>query len=207
VLVKHFLCKAVEDNFHIVFSGTVDEALHKKEEIIEMLEDKLSKLESNCKHLEEERDRYKTKLENITCREESELEQAAALKAQNQQLNEDVTLLKNLVYRLNVELNRYQQRLHRQGSAGELPPLKNATSEAQEKEASASWRNVNRNALGPLLEAYQETIKEKDDVIHSYEQDLNKFVAKCKQVVAENEKLYQDLEEANKQVSIIFTIP
>lgn len=197
----------MKDSFHIVFSGTVDETLRKKEEIIEMLKDKLSKLESNCKHLEEERDRYKTELENIACREESELQQAAALKAQNQELSEDVTLLKNLVYRLNVELNRYQQRLHKQGSAGELPPLKNVTSEVQEKEASTSWRNVNKNALGPLLEAYQETIKEKDDLIHSYEQDLNKFVAKCKEVVAENEKLYQDLEEANKQVSIIFTIP
>jgi centrosomal protein CEP89 len=140
------------------------------------------------------------------CQEESELEQTAALKAQNQELSEDVALLKNLVYRLNVELNRYQQRLHKQGSAGELPPLKIVTNEVQEKEASASWRNVNKDALGPLLEAYQETIKEKDDLIHSYEQDLNRFVAKCKEVVAENEKLYQDLEEANKQVSITFII-
>jgi centrosomal protein CEP89 len=171
-----------------------------------MLEDKLLKLEANSKHLEEERDRYKTELESITCREESELEQTIALKAQNQELSEDVILLKNLVYRLNVELDRYQQRLHKQGSTGELPPLKTVPSEVQEKEASASWRNVNKNALGPLLEAYQETIKEKNDLIHSYEQDLNKFVAKCKQVVAENERLYQDLEEANKQVSIIFII-
>jgi chromosome segregation ATPase len=106
------------------------------------------------------------------------------------------------VYRLNVELDRYQQKLHKQG-ATELPPLKVTPSEVQEKEASMSWRTVNKNALGPLLEAYQETIQEKNDLILDYEQDLNKFVAKCKQVVAENEKLYQDLEEANKQVSTL----
>jgi centrosomal protein CEP89 len=194
-------CKIVEVNFHIVFSATLDEALHKKEEIIEMLEDKLLKLEANSKHLEEQRDRYRTELESIKCREESDSEQIIALKAQNHELSEDVTLLKNLVYRLNVELDRCQQRLQKHGSVGELPPLKILSPEVQEKEASAAWRNVNKNALGPLLEAYQETIKEKDDLIHSYEQDLNKFVTKCKQVVAENEKLYQDLEEANKQVS------
>lgn len=171
-----------------------------------MLKDKFLKLEANCKHLEEQRDNYRTELEGMKCREESESEQITALKAQNQELNEDVTLLKNLVYRLNVELDRCQQRLHKQGSAGELPPLKTVPAEVQEKEATAAWRNVNKNALGPLLEAYQETIREKDDLIHSYEQDLNKFVTKCKQVVAENEKLYQDLEEANKQVSITFVI-
>ncbi|PNF19336.1 hypothetical protein B7P43_G06721 [Cryptotermes secundus] len=178
---------------------TVDEALCKKEEIIEMLKDKFLKLEANCKHLEEQRDNYRTELEGMKCREESESEQITALKAQNQELSEDVALLKNLVYRLNVELDRCQQRLHKQGSAGELPPLKTVPAEVQEKEATAAWRNVNKNALGPLLEAYQETIREKDDLIRSYEQDLNKFVTKCKQVVAENEKLYQDLEESNKQ--------
>lgn len=138
--------------------------------------------------------------------EETGSEQIAFLKAQNQELNEDVTMLKNLVYRLNVELDRYQQKLHKQG-ATELPPLKVTPSEVEEKEASVSWRNVNKNALGPLLEAYQETIKEKNDLIHDYEQDLHKFVARCKQVVAENEKLYQDLEEANQQVSTILHLP
>lgn len=135
-------------------------------------------------------------------REESGSEQIANLKAQNQELNEDVMLLKNLVYRLNVELDRYQQKLHKLG-ATELPLLKVTPSEVQEKKASMCWKNVDKNALGPLLEAYQEALKEKNDLIHDYEQDLNTFVAKCKQIVTENEKLYQDLEEANKQVSTL----
>jgi centrosomal protein CEP89 len=199
--------KTVEDSFHIVFSATVDEILHKKQENIEILKAKLSKLEANNKHLEEQRDTYKTKLEHIKSQKEIESEETAALQAQNQELNEDVTLLKNLVYRLNVELDRYQQKLHKQGNTGDLPPLKVMSSEVQEKEATVAWMNINKSAVGPLLEAYQETIKEKDDLIHNYEQDLNKFVANCKQVVAENEKLYQDLEEANKQVGITFVIP
>lgn len=142
-------------------------------------------------------------MEHIKGQEESGSEQIANLKAQNQELNEDVMLLKNLVYRLNVELDRYQQKMHKLG-AKELPPLKVTPTEVQEKEASVSWKNVDKNALYPLLEAYQETIKEKNDLILDYEQDLNTFVAKCKQIVTENEKLYQDLEEANKQVSTLF---
>jgi centrosomal protein CEP89 len=189
-----------------VFSATINETLRKKENI-EILKAKLLKLEENNKHLKEERDAYKTELEHMKSQEETESEQTAAVQAQNQELNEDVTLLKNLVYRLNVELDRYQQKMHKQGGTGELPPLKIMPSEVKEKEASMAWRNVNKNVLGPLLEAYQETINEKDDLIHIYEQDLNKFGAKCKQIVAENEKLYQDLEEANKQVSITFVIP
>ncbi|XP_021923237.1 centrosomal protein of 89 kDa-like isoform X2 [Zootermopsis nevadensis] len=178
---------------------TVNENLCKKEDV-EILKVKLVKLESNNKHLKEERDAFKTELEHMKSQEKNELEQTAALQVQNQELNEDTTLLKNLVYRLNVELDRYQQKLHRHGGTGELPPLKVMPSEVQEKETSMAWRNVNKNLLGSLLEAYQETINEKDDLIHVYEQDLNKFVAKCKQIVAENEKLYQDLEEANRQV-------
>ena len=138
-------------------------------------------------------------------REESGSEEIAKLKAQNLELNEDVTLLKNLVYRLNVELDRYQQKLHKLG-ATELPPLKVTPSEVQEKEASMSWRNVDKNALGPLLEAYQEALKEKNGLIRDYEQDFNTFVAKCKHIVTENEKLYQDLEEANKQVRVPYCI-
>lgn len=186
----------------ILFSATINETLHKKEEDIQILKDKLLNLEASNKQLEEQRDAYRTEVEHIKGREESGSQQIANLKAQNQELNEDVTLLKNLVYRLNVELDRYQQKLHKVG-ATELPPLKFTPSEVQEKEASMSWRNVDKNALGPLLEAYQEAIKEKNDLIRDYEQDLNTFVAKCKQIVTENEKLYQDLEEANKQVSTL----
>jgi centrosomal protein CEP89 len=184
----------------------MNETILKKEKI-EILKAKLLKLESNSKHFKEERDAYKTELEHMKSREETEVEQTAALQAQNQELNEDVALLKNLVYRLNIELDRYQQKLHKQGGMGELPPLKVMPSEVQEKEASLAWRNINKNVLGPLLEAYQETVNEKNDLIHIYEQDLNKFAARCKQIVAENEKLYQDLEEANKQVSTTVTIP
>nr|CAD7199430.1 unnamed protein product [Timema douglasi] len=120
---------------------------------------------------------------------ESESGKSAALEEQNRGLVEDVTMLKNLVYRLNVALEKYQLRFHKKGLVGDTG----------EKEADALWTNLNRTALVPLLDAYSETIKEKDDLIHNYEVDLNKFVANCKQIVAENESLHQELEDLKKK--------
>ncbi|KAJ4447075.1 hypothetical protein ANN_09064 [Periplaneta americana] len=178
----------------------VDETLRKKDEHIERLTAEVLKLERSNRDLETQLGKCGTELEKLENRHTNDLEQMNSLQAKNQELDEDVTMLKNLVYRLNIEVDRYQQKLHKHGGTGELPPLKNISTTVQDKEASAMWNNINKSALGPLLDAYQETIKEKDDLIHNYEQDLNKFVANCKQVVAENEKLYQELEEANKQI-------
>ncbi|XP_069683076.1 centrosomal protein of 89 kDa isoform X3 [Periplaneta americana] len=178
----------------------VDETLRKKDEHIERLMAEVLKLERSNRDLETQLGKCGTELEKLENRHTNDIEQMNSLQAKNQELDEDVTMLKNLVYRLNIEVDRYQQKLHKHGGTGELPPLKNISTTVQDKEASAMWNNINKSALGPLLDAYQETIKEKDDLIHNYEQDLNKFVANCKQVVAENEKLYQELEEANKQI-------
>ncbi|PSN48663.1 hypothetical protein C0J52_04766 [Blattella germanica] len=171
---------------------------------IEELRAELIKLDTNYRNVEKQRDTYKEELIIMKSIQESEFEKMAALQTENQELHDDVTMLKNLVYRLNVELDRYQQKFHKQGGKGELPPLKTLPATVQEKEATLLWSNVNKNALKPLLDAYQETIREKDDLIKSYEQDLNKFVANCKQlderggnwhVLQEDSKLAQEQNE------------
>ncbi|KAJ9595547.1 hypothetical protein L9F63_013256 [Diploptera punctata] len=176
-------------------SKSQDSGYQQSEKSVEVLQTELSKLESNYRNLEKQRDAYRDELNTV---KECQHDTITQLETQNHELREDVTMLKNLVYRLNMELDRYQQRLHKQGG-NELPPLKPVTT-LQEKEAAVLWNTINKNALKPLLEAYEETIKEKDDLIKNYEQNLNKFVANCKQVIAENEKLYQELEVANKQL-------
>ncbi|CAG2059499.1 unnamed protein product [Timema podura] len=173
-----------------------DEMMHRKDEHIKTLQSKLSALKRGNEELEKERDSLRNQLETLKHHyasqkqiSESESGKLAALEEQNRGLVEDVTMLKNLVYRLNVALEKYQQRFHKKGLAGD----------AGEKEADALWTNLNKTALVPLLDAYSETIKEKDDLIHNYEVDLNKFVANCKQIVAENESLHQELEDTKKK--------
>nr|CAD7461198.1 unnamed protein product [Timema tahoe] len=173
-----------------------DEMMHRKDEHIKTLQSKLSALKRGNEELEKERDSLRNQLETLKHHyasqkqiSESESGKLVALEEQNRGLVEDVTMLKNLVYRLNVALEKYQQRFHKKGLAGD----------AGEKEADALWTNLNKTALVPLLDAYSETIKEKDDLIHNYEVDLNKFVANCKQIVAENESLHQELEDTKKK--------
>lgn len=50
-----------------------------------------------------------------------------------------------------------------------------------------SWGNVNSHTLGPLLDAYQDTINEKEDIIKKYELELANFTDKLKVVIGENE--------------------
>ena len=161
----------------------------------------LSQLQSNYRNLEKQRDAYKDELDTLKHLQESEQDRFSALQTQNNELNDDVTMLKNLVYRLNVELDRYQQRLQKQTGKNELPPLKVTTPSIQEKEAAMLWKNINKTALKPLLDAYEETLKEKDDLIYNYEQSLNKAVSNCKQLAAENEELHESAAENRKQVS------
>ena len=120
------------------------------------------------------------------------------LTTENAQSNEDVSLLKILIYRLNVELERYQDklRLSEQGddsnnadSAGDDVDV---TSES--KRISEAWGHVNLHALGPLLEAYQENLAEKEELIKQYGSEMNHFSGRCKEIVAENEALHTEME-------------
>lgn len=54
-----------------------------------------------------------------------------------------------------------------------------------------SWGNVNSHTLGPLLDAYQDTINEKEDIIKKYELELADFTDKLKVVIEENELFHK----------------
>lgn len=61
-----------------------------------------------------------------------------------------------------------------------------------------SWGKVNVHTLGPLLDAYQDTINEKDSIIHDYETEISVFTGKLKEIIEENEKLHLALTEDNE---------
>jgi len=65
-----------------------------------------------------------------------------------------------------------------------------------------SWRREDINAVSPLLEAYQTSLEEKDVTIESYKNELARFSSRSREIAAENENLYQQLEEANEKVLI-----
>lgn len=65
-----------------------------------------------------------------------------------------------------------------------------------------NWRREDINAVSPLLEAYQTSLEEKDVTIESYKNELARFSSRSREIAAENENLYQQLEEANEKVII-----
>lgn len=142
------------------------------------------------------------------------------LASENQQLVNDVGMMKVLIYRLNVQLENYQEMLRKlnrdakissnhRDNVGNLATVTTmamttaAATTAQtnfENIESIDWGCVQSHVLAPLLNAYQETIKEKNGLVKQYEFELNQMTGRIKDILSENETLYQqidDIKQAN----------
>lgn len=126
----------------------------------------------------------------------------------NHQLRDDIKMMKMLIYRLNVQLERYQEVLRKQPELiSTMGATAAATAEGEHigqdhggipiyagpSNEHIYWGNVDSNCLAPLLNAYQETINDKSELIQQYEYELNLTTGKIKDILAENEKLHRDM--------------
>uniref|UniRef100_A0A182JVB2 Uncharacterized protein n=1 Tax=Anopheles christyi TaxID=43041 RepID=A0A182JVB2_9DIPT len=112
---------------------------------------------------------------------------------ENADLRNDVKMMKILVYRLNVQIERYQDTI-REGKT-DIPKLDFVDSTYGGAKDNLNWGPVNSHTLGPLLNAYEETIAEKTDLVQQYESELASFTGKLKKVLEENEALQKSSEE------------
>ncbi|CAD1476421.1 unnamed protein product, partial [Heterotrigona itama] len=110
------------------------------------------------------------------------------LEIEKVQSTEDIALLKNIVYQLNTELERYQDKLGDQ-------KREHIYTENKRKYDSRIWRSINFHALGPLLNAYQENLSEKQELVQMYEQEMADFSSRCKEILVENEFMHKEVEE------------
>ncbi|XP_075210874.1 centrosomal protein of 89 kDa-like [Lycorma delicatula] len=150
-----------------------------------------------------------TKLSQVENEKEQllgDVEGLSTIREENKQLQQDVFMLKNLVIRLNVELEHMQDKLYSIKYTGI-----NITSAADEpitKEKpvrASSWGRSEMNVVAPLLQAYQETLEDRDQLISNYRKEMEHFTARCKTIVAENENLHHQLIEANKKGEVTYT--
>ncbi|XP_059480377.1 protein Cep89 homolog isoform X2 [Neocloeon triangulifer] len=102
----------------------------------------------------------------------------------------DRELLENLVWRLNVELGRYETRLRAIEGQGDVP---------DGERIAPAWCRADPTTLGPLMTAYDEALSEKDAVIEKYELRLKELGAELREVVYENEQLHEALEEVRNE--------
>lgn len=134
--------------------------------------------------------------------------------SENQQLINDIGMMKVLIYRLNVQLENYQEMLRKSrfsdekissiGNLATAPTMATAptiTSQTNFEHIDAiDWGCVQSHVLAPLLNAYQETIKEKNGLVKQYENELNQMTGRIKDILSENEALHEqidDLKQAN----------
>ncbi|XP_018566046.1 protein Cep89 homolog [Anoplophora glabripennis] len=133
------------------------------------------------------------------------------LKNSSKELAEDLDMLKTVVYRLNVQLERYQETLRRSNIriTKQYPAItdavdslevdenisKNILSEVHKnhRHTPISWGSVNVHTLGPLLDAYEDRLKEKEEIIQGYDNELSNFTGKLKEIMEENEILHSKL--------------
>nr|XP_018907445.1 PREDICTED: centrosomal protein of 89 kDa isoform X2 [Bemisia tabaci] len=135
------------------------------------------------------------------------------------ELKQDVFILKNLVYRLNVELEKYQDKVRNlknqidatddchtvtEDSGVGDAKLIHQTAKSDAKAHVPSWTRSEIHAVAPLLKAYQESLDEKDELIQNYQKSLDTFAGRCKEIVAENEKLHAELQGAYKKGEVSY---
>lgn len=207
------------------------EELNERNLLLSRAKNKYAKLEKICQDAKAEKNKVEILLERrdaeyrqlhvhheeltnlVRSLEQEKIDLSATNKRlylENAQFSEDLSLLKILVYRLNVELERYQDKLR---GSGQNEDCKNADSggddvdvTSESKRISEAWGRVNLHALGPLLEAYQENLAEKEELIKQYGTEMNHFSGRCKEIIAENEALRAEMENLKAQVfSSFFT--
>ncbi|KAI8036332.1 protein Cep89 homolog [Drosophila gunungcola] len=115
--------------------------------------------------------------------------------AQNRTLSSDVDMLKTLVFRLNVQIESYQdQRRHGE----DLPAGGGAAKAANSK--SASCLPLPTHTLGPLLQAYDESLRDKDALLAQFNTEFEHFTGELKRALEENTKLLQSQEQLRRDL-------
>ncbi|XP_016076545.1 PREDICTED: centrosomal protein of 89 kDa [Miniopterus natalensis] len=133
--------------------------------------------------------------ENAPSKEEVAAPELLYLRKQAQELVDENDGLKMTVHRLNVELSRYQTKFRHLSkeesinveglpSKGPIPP----------------WL-LDIKYLSPLLLAYEDRMKEKDELVATLQEEMRMFRMRVQEVVKENKELHQQLNKSSPVTS------
>uniref|UniRef100_A0A5F8HEH0 Centrosomal protein 89 n=1 Tax=Monodelphis domestica TaxID=13616 RepID=A0A5F8HEH0_MONDO len=184
-LSKHNFDELKQENFYLI---TTNETLaHELEEIKQEMKDLYSKFK------EMEKDNENIKENEQRSEREVDMAEFLSLRQQAQELVDENDDLKMMIYRLNVELSRYQTKFR------PLPKEENMEIKGLPFKASPPPWLLDRKYLSPLLLAYEDRMKEKDDLNVKFEEEMKMFKLRTEEVIKENETLHREL---NKNSSV-----
>uniref|UniRef100_A0A8C0WYT3 Centrosomal protein of 89 kDa n=1 Tax=Castor canadensis TaxID=51338 RepID=A0A8C0WYT3_CASCN len=182
-ITKEKLEELKEENLHL---NTTNQALTLE---LNALKQAMKELQVKLKRTEKDNGR-------LSRAEKTSSQEAAApdvlhLRKQAQELVDENDRLKMLVHRLNVELSRYQTKFRRlseeEGSHTEGLPSKGP---------APPWL-LDIKYLSPLLLAYEDRMKEKDELIATLEEEMRMFKTRVQEVVKENEQLHHEFNKSS----------
>ncbi|XP_039183365.1 centrosomal protein of 89 kDa isoform X1 [Crotalus tigris] len=146
----------------------------------------MKELQLKIKTLEKENRQFKEKQNSHSEEEGAEL---VLLRQQAQELVDENDSLKMTVHRLNAELSRYQTK-YRPISPSESVKIGSLPM----KKPIPPWL-LDMKYLSPLLLAYEDRMKEKEELILEHEESMKMFKAQVEEVVKENEQLHHKLSK------------
>ncbi|XP_036608283.1 centrosomal protein of 89 kDa [Trichosurus vulpecula] len=182
-LSKHNFGELKQQNFCLT---TTNEILaHELEEIKQEMKELYSRLK------EMEKDNGSIKETEQSSQRKVDVAEFLSLRQQAQELVDENDDLKMIVYRLNAELSRYQTKF-RNLSKEENTEIKGLPF----KGPPPPWL-LDRKYLSPLLLAYEDRMKEKDDLNVMLEEEMKMFKIRVEEVIKENETLHQELNKSS----------
>ncbi|KPJ14029.1 hypothetical protein RR48_02645 [Papilio machaon] len=146
----------------------------------------------------------------------------------NSRLQKDMQALKDVLYRLNVQLARYQEKIRSNvatlktdkstdkydgiesiistfGQRRETTNTEEATKKDYNEEPQTRVVDLSgllsAQALAPLFDAYQENLQEKDNLINDYEKQFENINKKSKQIVIDNKALSEKVTLLENELS------
>lgn len=163
----------------------------------EQLQKELVAMREKCERYDEER-----QMGCESCRLHAAIDaqhqnEVDTLLADNKQMANDAKMLKMLIYRLNVQLERYQEMLRKRSRDGGETSMREAsvlTPSSVRSDDRMHWGSVETNTLAPLLNAYQETINDKTELLHQHEMELDRLAGQFKDLLDENEHLHEEMD-------------
>uniref|UniRef100_A0A670YIT8 Centrosomal protein 89 n=1 Tax=Pseudonaja textilis TaxID=8673 RepID=A0A670YIT8_PSETE len=172
VLPREKFQKLKEQHWHLNNANqTLFSELEQSKQLIKELQLKIMKLEKENRQFKEKQNSHKEGAELLLLRQQA------------QELVDENDSLKMTVHRLNAELSRYQTK-YRPISPNESVKIGSLPM----KKPIPPWL-LDMKYLSPLLLAYEDRMKEKEELIQEHEM----FKVQVEEVVKENEQLHQKL--------------
>ncbi|XP_051835705.1 centrosomal protein of 89 kDa [Antechinus flavipes] len=186
-LSKHNFDELKQQNYYLT---TTNETLAHE---LEKIKQEMKELHSQYKEMDKNNETVKETKQNP--QKKADMGEFLSLRQEAQELVDENDHLKMTIYRLNVELSRYQTKF-RHLSKEENIEIKGLPF----KGSPPPWL-VDIKYLSPLILAYEDRMKEKDDLNVMLEEEMKMFKKRIEEVIKENETLHQELNKSSPLTS------